>query len=124
MSILKFPDYFCKELNILVSNFWWKKSDSRGIHSKAWSHIARPKCRDGLGFKDFKNINSTLLAKQACQLMMYPNSLWARVLKSFYFPNRQFWDVPSNKSGSWIFRSSLHGRDLLKENCLWEWKVY
>lgn len=120
MSIFKFPDNLCRELNMLISNFWWNKSDSRGIHWKAWNYIARPKCWGGLGFKDFKNINTAFLAKQAWRLILSPGSLWARVLKSFYFPTRNFWDVPSNKAGSWCFRSILHGRELLKMNCFWQ----
>ena len=51
---------------------------------------------------------------------MSHNSLRARVLKSFYFSIRDFWDVLSNKFGSWIFHSILHGRELLKANCLWQ----
>ena len=32
MSIFKFPDNFCRDLNMLVSNFWWKKLESKSIH--------------------------------------------------------------------------------------------
>ena len=84
MSILKFPDNFCQELNMLISNFWWKKAESQGIHWKSWAYIARPKRCGGLGFRDFKNLNTALLAKQAWCLLLSLNSLRAKVLKSFY----------------------------------------
>ena len=86
MSIFKFPDYFCNELNSMVANFWWKKSSSKGVHWKSWSHVSKNKKDGGLGFRDFRLLNSALLAKQTWRLLSYPDSLCARVLKGIYFP--------------------------------------
>lgn len=86
----------------MVANFWWKKSSAKGIHWKASSHISKNKKDGGLRFKDFGTINSALLAKQAWRLLSSPESLWAHVLKAIYFLNCNFWDVPSNKPGSWL----------------------
>lgn len=48
-----------------------------------------------------------------------PDSLWVQVLKGVYIHSLSFWDVSSSKAGSWIWRSILKGRDLLKSNCQW-----
>jgi hypothetical protein len=43
----------------------------------------------------------------------------ARVLKGRYFPNTDFWHAPKPRSSSYMWRSILHGRDLLVEGVRW-----
>lgn len=60
----KAPLSLCSSLNSIVSNFWWKNSESKfGIHWGAWSKLNAPKGEGGLGFKDFATFNNALLAK-------------------------------------------------------------
>lgn len=39
-----------------------------------------------MGFKDFIDMNLTLLAKQAWRAFKNPQALWVRILKAEYFP--------------------------------------
>lgn len=72
-----------------------------------------------MGFKDFSTFNSALLAKQFRRLTHNQNSLWARVLKGLYFPNKTSLEAQRGATPSWIWSSLLEGRSLLREGLRW-----
>lgn len=89
MMCFKLPISICNCLNTVINNFWWGSSKrGKKIHWGAWYKLTEPKVVGGLGFKDFEAFNITLLAKQFWRMVNCPNSLWARVLKGLYFPNK------------------------------------
>lgn len=47
----------------------------------------------GFGFRNIRNFNKTLLAKQAWRNLTKGNSLMAKLLKGKYFPNLTLFDV-------------------------------
>ena len=83
MSMFKFPAVICKELDAMVADFWWGKSDGvRKTHWVSREVLGLPKKLGGLGFRKFQDFNVALLAKQCWRLISEPNSLWARVMKA------------------------------------------
>lgn len=63
-STFRVPYILCNSLDGLVRRFWWTNSTSgKGKAWKKWSKICKPKHLDGLGFKSFKDINMSLVAK-------------------------------------------------------------
>ena len=63
--------------------------------------------------------NLTLLAKQAWRILQEPNSLSARVLKAVYYPGRRdFLEADLHSSPSRIWRSTVDGREVLKEGLI------
>ncbi|KAL5832238.1 hypothetical protein ACOSQ4_017592 [Xanthoceras sorbifolium] len=60
-----------------------------------------------------------MLAKQSWRLILFPNSLVAKVLKSVYFPNSTFLDVSLGSSPSFVWKSLLWGRDLVNLGSRW-----
>ena len=88
MGIFKFPASLCDELAQIIRNFWWRdEEDRRKIHWLEWDKVTKPKRQGGMGFRDLRLFNQALLAKQAWWLLVYPDSLCAKVLKAKYYTN-------------------------------------
>ena len=99
----------------LTSVIWWStKQNNKGLHWIAWKSICIPQDKGGLGFRDFRNFNLALLAKQLWRLIQHPTSLLARVLKGRYFRLSTGVDVTRASSPSYVWRSLVAAQPLLK----------
>ena len=78
-----------------------------------------PKYMGGLGFRDFEIFNLALLARQAWRLLVNPESLCARVLKTRYYPNGRLEDTVFSTNASQTWQSIVHGLELLKQGLIW-----
>ncbi|KAM1125328.1 hypothetical protein ACFX2I_040662 [Malus domestica] len=79
-----------------------------------------PKRKGGMGFRNLKDFNLALLAKQCWRLIHDPDSLWAWVLKERYFPNVSFLDAKKGGRAFWAWASLLEGRDLILKGARWQ----
>ncbi|CAA7059512.1 unnamed protein product [Microthlaspi erraticum] len=84
------------------------------MHWIAWEKICIPLEEGGLEFRDLKNFNIALLAKQLWRILYYPSSLLARVLKARYFRHSNPLDIEKSNAPSYGWRSMLAAKDLLK----------
>lgn len=66
-----------------------------------------------------ESFNPALLAKQGWRIITKPNSLAARVLKCKYFRNSSFLEVSYKRNDSFIWRSLMWGKDLLRTRIRW-----
>lgn len=73
----------------------------------------------GLGFKDLEEINKSLLAKVAWQIVHNPNALWVCVLRAFCFLRGNFLDSKVGGRSSWCWRSVCCGKEVIDHNSLW-----
>ncbi|XP_021723977.1 uncharacterized protein LOC110691367 [Chenopodium quinoa] len=120
MSVFKFPSSFCDEIRSLVAQFWWgQKQGERKIHWLAWRKLCRPKSEGGLGFRDFKMFNWSLLGKQAWRLIMKPNSLLEQVLKGKYYPSSSFMEAELGNCPSYTWRGIWEARWVVKRGLRW-----
>ncbi|CAA7020263.1 unnamed protein product [Microthlaspi erraticum] len=114
MSCFLLPQETVKKLQGAISRFWWStKQNNKGLHWIAWDKICLPMEEGGLGFRDLKNFNLALLAKQLWRIFHYPSSLLARILKGRYFLNSNPLDVVKASSPSYGWKSMLAARNLL-----------
>ena len=79
MSVFKLLETLCKELNSMMSNFWWgKKEKERKLAWVSWEKLCLPKNDGGMGFRDLR----------ACGLRTSRHSTWRSLLNKFRDYNR------------------------------------
>lgn len=114
MTCFKLPKNTCTKLTSVLSNFWWNSLENhKKIHWLSWDKLCLSKEKGGLGFKDIQSFNQALLAKQSWRILQYPDCLFAKVMKSRYFEDGEVLTAKLGYQPSYIWRSLLHGRDLL-----------
>ncbi|XP_056864344.1 uncharacterized mitochondrial protein AtMg00310-like [Raphanus sativus] len=85
----------------------------------SWERMAKPKRKEGLGYKDITSVNDSLLAKVGWRILKNPDCLLARCLMGKYCHTESFLKckAPGNASHGW--RSVLIGRYLLVKQLGW-----
>ena len=114
MSCFKNPDSLCDKLTSMVRNFWWeKKQDERKMAWLSWDKMCVPKVFGGMGFKQLKQFDLALLAKQGWRLQVGHNSLVYQVFKAKYFPNCDFVHPSIGKKPSFVWRSLMAAQKIV-----------
>ena len=104
MSCFLLPQTIINKLRGAIAKFWWStKNNNRGLHWLAWDKVCIPLEDGGLGFRDFKEFNIALLAKQLWRILRYPNSLLSRVLKGRYFRYSNIMESKPANSPSFVW---------------------
>ncbi|KAK2656123.1 hypothetical protein Ddye_009175 [Dipteronia dyeriana] len=120
MSLFRLPKSFIDYLHSICAQFWWgSKEESMRIHWCSWKRLCCSKVSGGMGFHDLTIFNKALLAKQCWRLIQHPNSLAARVLKSCYFLDDNFFQVKCSKGSFFLWQIFCWGRELLAEGVRW-----
>lgn len=120
MSCFKLPASLCKQIQSLLTRFWWDANpETRKMCWVAWTTLTQPKYANGLGFRDIESFNDALLAKIGWHLLKKPSSLVAQILLGKYTKHTPFLECVSPAVASHGWRSILVGRDLLKKGLGW-----
>ncbi|CAK8536826.1 unnamed protein product [Lathyrus sativus] len=83
LSLFILSDTVCNDIEKFLKSFWWGGgSNNRGIHWMAWDKLACSKKEGGLGFRDFKAFNMSMVAKQGWSMLSKPQALVSRILKA------------------------------------------
>uniref|UniRef100_A0A453D719 Reverse transcriptase domain-containing protein n=1 Tax=Aegilops tauschii subsp. strangulata TaxID=200361 RepID=A0A453D719_AEGTS len=95
MSNILFPKKIIAKLTAVIRNFWWtgiRETDSRkSLCLRAWKDISNSKSEGGLGIRNLKAINESLILAAAWRLANNPSSHLYSVLRAKYFPNATIW---------------------------------
>jgi hypothetical protein len=67
-----------------------------------------------MGFRDMQAFNVALLGKQAWRIIMKPDSLCSRVLRTRYLHNQELMTANAPRTASKTWRAILAGREALK----------
>ncbi|PPR91014.1 hypothetical protein GOBAR_AA29674 [Gossypium barbadense] len=84
-----------------------------------WNYLCAPKFASGLGLSSFKHFNQALLARQAWRILMNEALLSENTLVKNVVKVLIFLTVNHKASDSWMWKSILHGRDLLIKGLDW-----
>lgn len=71
----------------------------------------------GLGFKDLKKFNLSMLAKQGWRLLNNANPLVTNLMKARYFPNGDFLNATLGNNPIYMWRSILVAQDIVRKGC-------
>ena len=101
MGVFQLPVKLCEELQALCARFWWGQiGNERKIHWLSWEKLTRPKSEGGIGFKDLRQFNLAMLAKQGWRLLQDQESLLFKCLKARYFPKCHFLEATDSLTSS------------------------
>ncbi|XP_074352195.1 uncharacterized protein LOC141691369 [Apium graveolens] len=66
MSIFLLPNRICKDIERIMSRYWWKFSGRKEkvIHWMCRANMCKKKTKGGLGFKDMHDFNLSLLGRK------------------------------------------------------------
>lgn len=73
-----------------------------------------------MAFRDIHAFNLAMLAKQAWWLIQENHSLFFRIQKAWYFPNCSFTEAKLGHNPSFVWRSLLETRDLIRAATIWK----
>ena len=121
MSIFKLPNSICDNINSMLAKYWWGQTQAeRKLHWVNWRKLCMEKKEGGMGFRDLHAFNLVMLSKQAWRLIHENHSLFYRVYRARYFPNCSFMFVELGNNPSFVWRSLLVARDLIREGSRWQ----
>lgn len=72
-----------------------------------------------MGFRDFTSFNQALVAKQGWRLLQFPDLLVSKVLQARYYRDSSFLRASTGTNPSFIWRSILWGRQVIKTGIRW-----
>ena len=120
MSCFKLPNALCDDLTSMIRNFWWgQKEEDKKITWLSWEKMCEPKSNGGMGFRQLKQFNLALLAKQCWRLQTRQDSLVYKVLKAKYFPLCEFVEASLGNNPSFSWRSIMFAQMVVKEGLRW-----
>ncbi|GAU42618.1 hypothetical protein TSUD_238110 [Trifolium subterraneum] len=121
MSCFLLPKALCSHIESMIGKFWWGSNcEKRKIHWIRWSQICKHKKKGGLGFRELRAFNETLLAKQGWRCITQPNCMTTQILKAKYYPKKSFLEAEvGNKNVSYTWRSISKASWILKKRGLW-----
>ncbi|XP_026433883.1 uncharacterized protein LOC113331389 [Papaver somniferum] len=121
MGLFEVPEKTITRMERIQRNYFWSKKNAKGGNNKSWSKINKPKRNGGLGLKDLKVVNHTLLAKLAWRLIHEKEAMWYKVLEARYFKGKDLLlDNTAKKRSSWIWLNIQTGLEIIKKYYIWE----
>ncbi|XP_075659071.1 uncharacterized protein LOC142628931 [Castanea sativa] len=120
IGIFQLPIKLCEELQSMCARYWWGQiGNERKIHWLSWDKLSRPKSEGEMGFKNLRQFNLAMLAKQGCRLMQDQETLVFKCLKARYFPRCHFLEAFDPPNSSYTWKSIMVVKPILQKRSCW-----
>ncbi|KAL0340132.1 UNVERIFIED_CONTAM: putative mitochondrial protein [Sesamum radiatum] len=119
MGCFRLPVTLLREIQSMISNFWWSNGGQHKIHWVAWQRLCESKLAGGLGFRQLRLFNLAMLAKQLWCIWCFPDRLLSRVLRARYFPSGDIFSAALGTRPSFTWRSLIAAQYLFRAGCRW-----
>lgn len=120
MSVGELAQSTIGELNKLVRLFFWGQTgEERHMSLIAWDKICQTYDKGGLGIRNLKLFNQSLLLKAVWQVASNSDKIWVQVVRAKYFSRRGFWGVSGTRDVSRLWRSIQKLKPFFREQILW-----
>ncbi|XP_043813746.1 uncharacterized mitochondrial protein AtMg00310-like [Manihot esculenta] len=96
-----------------------KREGRRGTNWLAWENMCSKKKEGGMGFRDFRSFNLSLLGKKLWRFLTNPNTLCCRVFKAKYFPNSDLFFANVSNGASFVWKSVMASKELIRRGTRW-----
>ena len=124
MANILFSKKFIAKLTAVIRNFWWtgvRETDSKkSLCLRAWKDICSSKGEGGLGIRNLKAINESLILTAAWRLANAPSSHLYLVLKAKYFPDTSIWRATTTPPKSAFWASILNMLPKLRDHAFYQ----
>lgn len=118
ISLYELPNTLCDQIHKLMNGYWWSgNTNGGGLCWMSWDRLCVHKLEGGIGFRDLKQFNLALLAKQGWRIMNSPDCLMTRVMRAKCFRDSSFLSAVPCENASMIWRSFMAARDILLKGC-------
>ncbi|XP_060964189.1 uncharacterized protein LOC133033466 [Cannabis sativa] len=116
MNVFLLPVETCQEMEQLMCKFWWQAStrNNKGIHWKSWEKLTVYKSKGGMGFRNLRDFNLSLLSKQGWRLLSQPDSLVSRIFKARYYRSGSFLSADLGCNPSFVWRSIMEAQEMVR----------
>lgn len=120
MATILFSKGFIAKITSITRKFWWSgvqdENRESGFSFRSWKDICRPKEEGGLGIRDLRLVNKSLILNAAWKVALGKSSYLSAILKSKYYPNTSFWKATSHPVTSAFWSSAMAVKATLIQN--------
>lgn len=113
MYVFLLPLEITTDIERSLTKFWWSTEGDSKISWMCKDRMAKHKDAGGLGFRDFRDFNITMLGKQGWRFLANRVSLVSRLYKEKYFPDVNFLQPILGHSPSFIWGSIFAAKDVV-----------
>ena len=115
MQALWIPRGVCSEIDRITRKFIWSKDiNHRGLHLVNWETVTKPTRLGGLGIRQSRQANVSLLGKHVWKMLSDHNSLSVQVLKAKYLKDEPVILTPTKRNCSYLWCGILKAASVIK----------
>jgi hypothetical protein len=112
MSMYLLPEIVLKRLDKGRRRIFWQGNGlKRKYHLVKWDKVCRPKKKGGLGIKDLRKLNLSLLCKWSWVLVIQ-EGIWLDLVRLKYINQKPLYLVPNRKNDSPVWSDLLKVRHI------------